>query len=77
MFEWFSSRLYILPVGLPVGYRDGPDSRSGYKVLGLMFGGVFVGFWGFSCEIFRILFFLYCWVFRFLFSIVLTKCLQD
>ena len=38
--------------GLLVGYTKDPDSRSGYKVLGLVFRGVygwfFLGFlWGF------------------------------
>ena len=46
-------RLYIR-ASLPVSYIKGEDSRSGYKVLGLMFGEVFcwvlfvfVGFVGF------------------------------
>ena len=35
-------RLYIR-ASLPVSYIKGEDSRSGYKVLGLMFGEVFEG----------------------------------
>ena len=43
-------RLYIR-ASLPVSYIKGEDSRSGYKVLGLMFGEVFCWvfcfLWGF------------------------------
>ena len=43
-------RLYIR-ASLPVSYIKGEDSRLGYKVLGLMFGGVF-------CWVFKV----FCWV---------------